>query len=48
MPKSAHSQLVRALGMRTEQECRGAVTPKGNQPWLFIEKTDAEPEAPVL
>ena len=24
------------------------VHPKGNQPWLFIERTDAEAEAPVL
>jgi len=25
-----------------------AVNPKGNQPWIFIGKTDAEGEAPVL
>ena len=24
------------------------VNPKGNQPWLFIEKTDVEAEAPIL
>ena len=24
------------------------VSPKGNQPWVFIGKTDAEAEAPVL
>ena len=24
------------------------VHPKGNQPWIFIERTDAEPEAPTL
>ena len=24
------------------------VNPKGNQPWIFIGKTDAETEAPVL
>ena len=24
------------------------VSPKGNQPWIFIEKTDAEVEAPIL
>ena len=24
------------------------VNPKGNQPWIFIEKTDAEAEAPIL
>ena len=25
-----------------------AVNPKGNQSWIFIERTDAEAEAPVL
>ena len=24
------------------------VHPKGNQPWIFIERTDAEAEAPIL
>ena len=24
------------------------VNPKGNQPWIFIAKTDAEAEAPIL
>ena len=24
------------------------VNPKGNQPWIFTEKTDAEAEAPIL
>ena len=24
------------------------VNPKGNQPWIFIGRTDGEPEAPVL
>ena len=24
------------------------VNPKGNQPWIFIERPDAEAEAPVL
>ena len=24
------------------------VSPKGNQPWIFIERTDAEAEAPVF
>ena len=24
------------------------VNPKGNQSWIFIEKTDAEAEAPIL
>ena len=25
-----------------------SVNPKGNQPWLFIERTDVEAEAPIL
>ena len=25
-----------------------SVNPKGNQPWIFIERTDAEAEAPIL
>ena len=25
-----------------------SVNPKGNQPWIFIEMTDAEAEAPIL
>ena len=24
------------------------VNPKGNQPWIFIRRTDAEAEAPIL
>ena len=24
------------------------VNPKGNQPWIFIGRTDAEAEAPIL
>ena len=24
------------------------VHPKGNQPWIFIQKTDAEAEAPIF
>ena len=28
-------------------ECK-EINPKGNQPWIFIGKTDAEAEAPVL
>ena len=25
-----------------------SVNPKGNQPWIFIGRTDAEAEAPIL
>ena len=24
------------------------INPKGNQPWIFIERTDAEAEAPII
>ena len=24
------------------------INPKGNQPWIFIERTDAKTEAPIL
>ena len=24
------------------------INPKENQPWIFFERTDAEPEAPIL
>ena len=24
------------------------VNPKGNQPWIFIERTDTKPDAPIL
>jgi len=33
-----------SLGLQGDQ----AVNPKGNQPWLFIRRTDAEAEAPIL
>ena len=33
-----------SLGLQGDQP----VNPKGNQPWIFIERTDAEAEAPIL
>ena len=36
--------LERPLGSKKVKP----VTPKGNQPWIFIARTDAEAEAPVL
>ena len=33
-----------SLGQQWDQP----VNPKGNQPWIFIGRTDAEPEAPTL
>ena len=31
-------------------DCKGIkpVNPRGNQPWMFVRKTDAEVEAPIL
>ena len=36
--------------LRVNLDCKEtkAVNPKGNQPWTFIERTDAEAEAPIL
>ena len=36
--------VVHALDSKVIQ----AVNPKGNQPWIFIVRTDAEVEAPIL
>ena len=35
------------LGSRLASKIK-PVNPKGNQPWIFIESTDAEAEAPIL
>ena len=36
------------FGLRKGMRYGDAVSPKGNQPWIFTEKTDAEAEAPIL
>ena len=36
------------FGLRKGMRYGDAVSPKGNQPWIFIEKTDAEAEAPIF
>ena len=38
------------LGVETPLDSKEIklVNPKGNQPWIFIERTDAKAEAPVL
>ena len=38
----------RHLRWKTEYSLCYHFNPKGNQPWIFIEKTDAEAEAPIL
>ena len=34
--------------LRHSQDLIKAVNPKGNQPWIFIGRTDAKTEAPIL
>ena len=50
-PKNLFSRAV-VLEKTSESplDCRGIqpVHPKGNQPWIFIGRTDAEAEAPIL
>ena len=40
--------LEKTLESPLDSEEIETVHPKGNQPWLFIRKTDAEAEAPIL
>ena len=40
--------LEKTLESRLDSKDIKPVNPKGNQPWIFIERTDAEVEAPIL
>ena len=42
--------LVLEKTLETPLGCKGfkPVHPKGNQPWIFVERTDVEAEAPIL
>ena len=40
--------LEKTLGSPLDSKKIKLVNPKGNQPWIFIERTDAEAEAPIL
>ena len=40
--------LEKTLESPLDTKERKPVHPKGNQPWIFIERTDAEAEAPAL
>ena len=42
--------VVLEKSLESPLDCREikAVSPKGNQPWIFIERTDTEAEAPIL
>ena len=43
-------QIVLEKTLESPLDCKELklVNPKGNQPWIFIERTDAEAEAPIL
>ena len=51
VPKTRHFQIVvlekTVEGPLDSKEIK-PVNPKGNQPWIFIVRIDAEAEAPVL
>ena len=50
-PKNWCFQIVvlkKSLKSPMESKEIKAVNPKGNQPWIFIGRTDAEAEAPIL
>ena len=40
--------LEKTLESPLDSKKMKTVDPKGNQPWIFIERTDAEAEAPIL
>ena len=40
--------LEKALESLLDSKEIKTVSPKENQPWIFIERTDAEAEAPIL
>ena len=51
-PDKGRAQLVCGHSFRSNiwffLRSNKSVNPKGNQPWIFIERTDAEAEVPVL
>ena len=42
--------MVLEMGLESPTDCEKIqpVNPKGNQPWTFIERIDAEAETPIL
>ena len=50
MPKNWWLWIVPEKTLENPLDCKEIkpVSPKGNQPWIFTERTDAESEAPVL
>ena len=50
-PKNWHFQIVvleKTLESSVDSKEIKPVNPKGNQPWVFLGRTDAETEAPIL
>ena len=49
-PKYWFQIVVLEKSFKSPLDCKEIklVNPKGNQPWLYIARTDAEPEAPIL
>ena len=49
-PKKWRFQIVLEKTLESPLDCKGIkpVNPKGNQPWIFIGRTDAEAEASIL
>ena len=43
-----HLDLEKTLESTLESKETKPVNPKGNKPWVFIGRTDAEAEAPIL
>ena len=50
LPKNSCFWIVLVKILESPLDCKEIkpVNPKGNQPWIFIERTDAEGEAPIL
>jgi len=51
VPKNGYFQIVvleKTLESPLDSQEIKPVNPKGNQPWIFIGRTDAEAEAPIL
>ena len=45
---SSWRRLLRVSWIARRSSCYKEVSPKGNLPWIFMGKTDAEAEAPIL
>ena len=48
LEETRKGMLEKALESPLDSKETKPVHPKGNQPWIFIGRTDAEPKAPIL